>query len=178
MDVKPLEIAGALLLRPRVFSDDRGFFTETYSEPRYREAGISERFVQDNLSLSRCGTLRGLHGDPRMAKLVQVLRGSAFDAIADVRRDSPTFGRWCSVTLRAGEPAQIYIPAGCLHGFLALEDDTLLCYKQSALYDPDSEFGVAWDDGDLAIAWPLSGQTPRLSEKDARNPTLRQRGLV
>ncbi len=113
-----------------------------------------------------------------MAKLVQVVRGRAYDVLADVRPGSPTFMRWHGVMLGEGEHTQVYIPAGCLHGFLALEDGTMLSYKQSAEYDPAAEFGIAWDDPDLAIAWPLEGVAALLSAKDRQNPTLRERGLL
>jgi dTDP-4-dehydrorhamnose 3,5-epimerase len=178
MEVVKLPINGALQIVPRVFADDRGWFKEVFAATRYREAGIADTFVQDNLSFSNRLVLRGLHADPRMAKLIQVLSGSAYDVIADVRPGSPTFMRWCAVTLRAGEHTQIYIPAGCLHGFLSVEDGTLLSYKQSAEYDPGTEFGVAWNDPDLAIAWPLAGEAPILSAKDAASPTLRERGIL
>lgn len=177
MHVAALPIDGALVVTPNVFTDDRGTFKETYALSRYRAAGIADSFVQDNLSASKRGVLRGLHGDPRMAKLVQVLHGSAYDVVVDARPQSPTFRRWHGLTLRASEHTQLYIPAGCLHGFLALEDDTAFFYKQSAEYDPATEFGVAWNDPELAIAWPLEGASPILSAKDAANPTLRQRGL-
>lgn len=167
-----LPIAGALLLRPKAFSDDRGYFKETYSRERYREAGIRDEFVQDNVSLSCRGTLRGLHGDPRMAKLVQVLAGEAYDVLVDARSESPTYGHWYGEHLRADDHTQLYIPAGCLHGFLSLADGTLLAYKQSALYDPSQEIGVAWNDPALNIAWPLNGLTPLLSQKDRENPPL------
>jgi dTDP-4-dehydrorhamnose 3,5-epimerase len=172
MDVRPLPITGALLIAPRAFADERGYFKETYAATRYAEAGIRETFVQDNVSSSQRDVLRGLHADPRMAKLIQVLAGSAFDVIADARPGSPTYGQWHGEYLRAGEHLQVYVPAGCLHGFLSLEDGTLLSYKQSACYDPVSEFGIAWDDPTLAIAWPLAGRQPRLSPKDAANPYL------
>jgi len=172
MDVRTLPIAGALLIVPATFADERGYFKETYSAARYAEAGVRETFVQDNVSLSDRDVLRGLHGDLRMAKLVQVLAGSAYDVIADVRPESPTYGRWVGEYLRAGEHRQLYIPAGCLHGFLSLEDGTILSYKQSAAYDPASEFAVAWDDPTLAIGWPLDGRRPRLSPKDACNSSL------
>ena len=172
-----LPIDGALVVTPNVFSDDRGAFKETYAVSRYRAAGIVDSFAQDNLSTSKRGVLRGLHGDPRMAKLVQVLRGSAYDVVVDARPQSPTFRQWHGLTLRASEHTQLYIPAGCLHGFLALEEDTVFFYKQSAEYDPATEFGVAWNDPELGIAWPLEGALPILSPKDAANPTLRERGL-
>ena len=178
MEVRQLPIAGALQIVPRVFSDDRGSFKETYALTRYCEAGIDVTFVQDNLSRSRRHVLRGLHADPRMAKLVQVLAGSAYDIVADVRPQSPTFMRWHALPLRAGDHTQLYIPAGCLHGFLSLEDDTILAYKQSAEYDPASEVGVAWNDPDLAIGWPLGEAAPLLSPKDAANPTLRELGML
>lgn len=178
MEVTRLPIDGALEIVPKVFRDDRGWFKETYARSRYLTAGIDTDFVQDNLSLSNRFVLRGLHGDTRMAKLVQVLRGSAFDVIVDARRDSPTFRHWYGSTLRAQDHTQLYIPAGCLHGFFALEDATLLFYKQSSEYDPAAEFGIAWNDPDLAIEWPLGGGAPILSAKDASNPTLRERGLL
>ncbi|MDQ2991770.1 MAG: dTDP-4-dehydrorhamnose 3,5-epimerase [Candidatus Eremiobacteraeota bacterium] len=172
MNVRPLPITGALLIVPRAFADERGYFKETFSATRYAEAGILETFVQDNVSSSDRDVLRGLHADPRMAKIVQVLAGSGFDVIADIRPESPTYGQWYGECLRAGEHKQVYIPAGCLHGFLSLEDGTLLTYKQSALYDQASETGIAWNDPTLAIAWPLAGRIPRLSPKDAANPSF------
>jgi dTDP-4-dehydrorhamnose 3,5-epimerase len=172
MTVEPLPIAGALLVTPKVYTDVRGSFAEIFASTRYADAGITEAFVQDNVSISRRDVLRGLHGDRRMSKLVQVLAGEAFDVIADAREGSPTYGRWYGKPLKASERRQIYVPKGCLHGFLALSDEVVFLYKQSAPYDPASEFGVAWDDPDLAIRWPLAGRTPILSEKDAANPPL------
>jgi len=178
MQVEPLSIVGAFKVVPRVFSDDRGYFKEAFRASTYAAAGAREAFVQDNASISKARVLRGLHGDSRMAKLVQVLRGSAYDVIVDVRKGSPTFAQWAAVALDGATHTQLYIPAGCLHGFLALEDETLLCYKQTAEYDPTTEFGVAWDDPDLAIDWPLKGKAPLLSSKDAANPTLRELGFL
>ncbi len=172
MQVEQLPLAGALILTPRIFIDERGFFKETYSFDRYRECGIKETFVQDNLSLSHRDVLRGLHGDPRLAKIVGVVRGSAFDVIVDLRPASPTYHRWWGRRLEAAEGKQIYVPRGFLHGFLALENETVLAYKQSAPYDPASELGVAWDDADLGIEWPLAGRSPILSRRDAANPSL------
>jgi dTDP-4-dehydrorhamnose 3,5-epimerase len=172
MDVEELPLPGPLLLTPRVFRDDRGSFTEIYALDRYRGCGVAETFVQDNLSLSRRGVLRGLHGDRRMAKLVSVVRGSVFDAIVDARPESVTYGRAWTKTLLSADGQQVYIPRGFLHGFLALEDDTLFLYKQSAPYDPAAEFAVAWNDPQLAIAWPLAGMPPILSARDAANPSL------
>lgn len=173
MDVEQLPLGGALMITPRIFFDERGFFKETYSLDRFCRCGINQTFVQDNLSLSRRNVLRGLHGDDRMAKLVGVVRGSAFDVIVDVRPASPTYGRWCARTLTAAEGRQLYVPPGFLHGFLALEDETIFGYKQSAPYDPASEFSVAWDDADLGIEWPLASSRPILSGRDAANPSFR-----
>lgn len=168
-----------MLLSLPTHRDDRGYFEETFAVPRYAAAGIGEAFVQDNLSFSRRGVLRGLHGDTRRtSKVVSVLAGDAYDVIADVRPDSPTRGRWCGVTLKASEHRQVYVPAGCLHGFLALSEGVLLLYKQSQVYDPACEIAVRWDDPDLAIAWPLSGEPPILSERDARSAASAGLGLL
>jgi len=173
MEVEQLPLSGALLLAPHIFADERGLFRELYSRESYHGHGIEDAFVQDNLSVSRRDVLRGLHGDARMAKLVGVVRGSAFDVIVDVRPGSPTYRRWFGTTLSARDGRQIYVPRGFLHGFLALEDDTMLAYKQSAPYDPAREFSVAWNDADLAIEWPLGPRLPILSPRDAASPTLR-----
>jgi dTDP-4-dehydrorhamnose 3,5-epimerase len=172
VEIEQLPLRGALMITPRVFSDERGFFEETYSLDRYRDGGIAESFVQDNVSLSHRGVLRGLHGDPRMAKLVSVIRGSAFDVIVDLREESATYRRWWATTLSASRGTQIYLPQRFLHGFLALEPDTILIYKQSAPYDPATEFGVAWNDPELGVEWPLGGAQPILSPRDAANQTL------
>jgi dTDP-4-dehydrorhamnose 3,5-epimerase len=172
MTVEPLPIDGALVVTPKLHADDRGTFAEIFSSTRYADAGIRDSFVQDNLSVSRQGVLRGLHGDPRMSKLVQVLDGEAFDVVADTRQGSPTYGRWYGTVLKASERRQVYVPKGCLHGFLALSDSVVFLYKQSALYDPATEVGVAWNDPQLAVAWPLGGRVPILSAKDAANPPL------
>lgn len=164
----PTKLTGAVIIKLPAFADDRGLFKETYVRSKYAAIGITDDFVQDNVSFSRRGVLRGLHADPRMSKLVQVLRGEAFDVIVDTRSDSPTFGKWEGVHLRADEHTQLYIPAGFLHGFLALTDDVVFTYKQSAEYAPEREIGVRWDDPDLAIAWPLTG-APEVSPKDLRN---------
>ncbi len=173
MEVEQLPLSGALLLAPRIFPDERGLFRELYSFERYRRHGVEDAFVQDNLSVSRRDVLRGLHGDAQMAKLVGVIRGSAFDVIVDLRLGSPTYRRWFGTTLRAEEGRQIYVPRGFLHGFLALEDDTMLAYKQSAPYDAAREFSVAWNDADLGIEWPLGARSPILSPRDAAGPALR-----
>lgn len=178
MKVEKLSVNGALLLTPNVFNDDRGYFKEVYSDTRYADAGIADTFRQMNVSSSKSHVLRGLHGDSHMSKLIQVVRGRAFDVAVDIRRQSSTFMRWCAVELAAERHQQIYVPAGCLHGFLALDDDTMLLYQQSAVYDPKTEIGVAWNDRDIGIEWPLEGQLPLLSAKDALNPTLRELGYL
>ncbi len=151
---------------------------ELFSAPRYKDAGIADEFVQDNLSRSKRGVLRGLHGDPRMAKLVQVLEGEVHDAIVDLRRESPTYLQWTAVRLRASECTQLFIPTGFLHGFLVLSDEAIFLYKQTATYDPQREIGVAWNDPDLAIDWPLGDVAPILSVKDAHNASLRALGYL
>jgi dTDP-4-dehydrorhamnose 3,5-epimerase len=172
MELEQLPLAGALMLAPRTLTDERGFFKETYSLDRYRRCGVAETFVQDNLSLSHRGVLRGLHGAAQTAKLVGVVHGSVFDVIVDLRRESRTYCRWWSQTLSGANGKQVYVPCGFLHGFLALEDETIFAYKQSAPYDPAREFSVAWDDPDLAIEWPLAGRRPILSPRDAASPRL------
>jgi dTDP-4-dehydrorhamnose 3,5-epimerase len=174
MHVESLPIHGALIVVPQTFGDQRGYFKEVFSVPRYEKIGITEAFVQDNISVSNRGVLRGLHGDPRMSKLVQVLQGEAFDVIVDIRPQSPTYRKWHGVWLAGEGQAQVFIPKGCLHGFLALAENTILLYKQTATYDPESEIGVVWNDPDIGIDWPLDGNEPRLSPKDTNNPTLAQ----
>jgi dTDP-4-dehydrorhamnose 3,5-epimerase len=164
-------IDGVLLLALVVYNDDRGFFKETFVRSRYASLGIVDEFVQDNFSFSKPSVLRGLHGDPRMSKLVQVLRGEAFDVVVDARAASPTFGQWEGFTLNESNHYQIYVPAGCLHGFLAISD-VLLSYKQTSEYDPSSEVRVLWSDPDLGIKWP-SSREPIVSDKDRENPSFR-----
>lgn len=166
------QFADAFLIEVPAFADERGYFKETYVRSKYRELGITDDFLQDNLSCSKRGVLRGLHADPRMSKLVYVVRGEVFDVVVDARGGSATFGRWEGVYLREQQHRQLYIPAGFLHGFLTLSDEAVFCYKQSAEYAPEHEIGVRWDDADLAIAWPLRG-TPLISPKDLRNRAFR-----
>jgi len=174
LKIEPGAIPGAFRIVPQAWSDLRGFFQETYVRSKYCELGVADEFVQDNVSYSRRGVLRGLHCDPRMSKLVYVAQGEVFDVIVDARKDSPAFGTWESVYLRAAEHTQLYIPRGCLHAFLALTDKVIFCYKQSAEYAPEREIGVRWDDPDLAIPWPDVGTAPILSEKDRRNRSFRE----
>jgi dTDP-4-dehydrorhamnose 3,5-epimerase len=170
LQVHQTKLRDARLFVPDVFEDDRGFFKETYSTAKYRALGLSDEFVQDSVSYSAKNVLRGLHGDPAMSKLVQVLRGEIWDVIVDLRKDSPTYRIWQAFTLSEHNHIQLYIPAGFVHGFLALTD-VVFAYKHSALYDPKREFSVRWNDPTLAIAWPLSGD-PIVSARDQAAPLL------
>jgi dTDP-4-dehydrorhamnose 3,5-epimerase len=171
IQVTATKFAEAKVFVPDVFRDERGFFKETYSSAKYRALGVSDDFVQDSVSFSSKNVLRGLHYDRRMSKLVQVLRGRIFDAIADLREDSPTYLQWQGFDLSEEDHRQLYVPAGFAHGFLALSDDVVFSYKHGAAYDPAFERSVRWDDPTLAIAWPLAGD-PLLSEKDRQAPQL------
>ena len=172
MTVSETSIPGVLILEPRVFGDDRGFFCETYHAERYREAGIDAAFVQDNLSRSERGTLRGLHFQRpphAQGKLVSVLEGSVYDVAVDLRRGSPTFGDWVGVELSAENGRQMYVPPGLAHGFAVTSETALFAYKCSAFYAPEAEGALRWDDPELGIAWPVD--VPRLSDKDRVAPT-------
>jgi len=172
LKITETSLPGVLVLEPRVFTDDRGFFLETYQSARYAAVGIGAAFVQDNFSRSCRGTLRGLHFQEPNAqgKLVQVLRGSVFDVVVDVRRGSPTFGRWFGLELSGDAPKQIWIPPGFAHGFCVTSEVADFHYKCTALYAPESERSIRWDDPALAIAWPT--MQPLLSGKDAAAPLL------
>ena len=176
MRVVPTEIPGVLIIEPEVFADGRGFFMETYHAARYREHGIEGPFVQDNHSRSVAGTLRGLHLQVRrpQGKLVRVIQGEVYDVCVDVRRGSPTFGRWVGVTLTAENVRQCYVPPGFAHGFCVLTPVAQVEYKCTDLYDPGGELGVAWNDPALAISWPVSD--PILSARDKGHPTLAELG--
>lgn len=170
------ELPGVLVLKPRVFRDARGFFAETYHAQKFAELGIKGNFVQDNHSRSSRGTLRGLHYQLRhpQAKLCRVIQGEVFDVAVDIRRGSPTFGKWVGVTLSAEEMNQIFIPAGFAHGFVVLSDTAEFLYKCSDFYDPLSEGGIAWNDPDINIGWKLAD--PLLSKKDSEYPALKSVG--
>lgn len=161
-------IEGALLVVPPVLGDERGYFKETYVRSTYEALGITDDFVQDNVSVSHRHVVRGLHADPSMSKLVQVLQGEAFDVIVDGRRGSSTFGKWEAFKLSEENHRQLYIPRGCLHGFQALSAQVVLSYKQSAQYDPAREIGALWNDRALGIDWPNPGGAI-LSQKDRAN---------
>lgn len=172
MKVETTPLPGVLVLEPQVHGDARGFFLETYAQERYREAGIDVDFVQDNHSHSQHGVLRGLHYQLRrpQAKLVHVVRGEVFDVAVDIRRGSPTFGQWYGTILSAENHRQFYVPADYAHGFCVLSEDCDFVYKCSDYYVPDDQWGVAWDDPDLGIDWPVGG--PTLSPKDLKNLRL------
>lgn len=172
MKVIAAELPGVLLLEPKVFGDARGFFLETWQAARYHEAGLPERFVQDNHSRSRRGVLRGLHYQltQPQGKLVWVTRGAVFDVAVDIRRGSPTFGRWYGCVLDDVDHRQLYIPPGFAHGFCVLSEEADFFYKCTDYYHPPSERGIAWDDPDIGIEWPLREMS--LSDKDQDNRRL------
>jgi dTDP-4-dehydrorhamnose 3,5-epimerase len=164
--VTSLEIPEILLVEPKVLGDVRGYFVETFQVQRYTEAGIGERFVQDNLSRSSRGTLRGLHlqHPGSQGKLVYVVDGEVFDVAVDVRVGSPSFGKWAGTHLSSRDHRQMYIPPGFAHGFCVRSEHALFAYKCTEVYLPQNEVGVAWNDPNLAIPWPVS--QPLISEKD------------
>ena len=174
MRVTPIDIPGVLLIEPVVFRDSRGFFFETHHEQRYAEAGITERFVQDNYSRSGRGTLRGLHYQEPHAqgKLVMTVDGAVYDVVVDIRKGSPSFGKWYAVELSAANMRQIYIPPGCAHGFCVTSETAAFLYKCTDYYSPKDERGILWNDPALGIAWPVA--TPVLSSKDQTFRTLAQ----
>jgi dTDP-4-dehydrorhamnose 3,5-epimerase len=172
MEFETTTLQDVQLIKPRVFSDNRGFFLESYSQPRFIEAGIVDPFIQDNHSRStQRGVIRGLHFQvPPMSqsKLVRVTRGSVYDVILDLRRASPTFGKWEGFELSERNFYILYVPKGFAHGFCTLEPDTEVQYKVDVVYSPAHETGIRWNDPDLAIGWPVSG--PVLSGKDSILP--------
>jgi dTDP-4-dehydrorhamnose 3,5-epimerase len=173
MKILRADLEDVLIAELKVFNDDRGFFVENYHKKKYQDLGISVEFVQDNLSFSCKGTLRGLHYQhPHgQAKLVQVLVGHVYDVAVDVRKGSKNFGRWLGVHLSDQNKRQVYIPQGFAHGFCVLSETALFSYKCSDLYTPDCEGGLLWSDPDLGINWPV--KEPILSEKDAVYPRLK-----
>lgn len=168
MKVIASSIPEVLLIEPDVFGDERGFFTETWQSQRYLDAGISGPFVQDNLSLSQYGVLRGLHYQKpnSQGKLVYVLQGEVFDVAVDVRVGSPTFGQWVGYTLSADNKRQLWVPEGFAHGFCVTSDMALFAYKCTTFYAPQSEHSIRWDDPEIDIKWPISA--PSLSAKDSQ----------
>lgn len=176
MHVTETKISGVLVLEPRVFGDSRGFFMESYNRKAfYAATGVDPDFVQDNHSCSDAMVLRGLHYQVRQpqGKLVRVVAGKAFDVAVDIRRGSPTFGFWVGEHLSAENKKQLWVPAGCAHGFLSLEAGTEFLYKVTDYYAPEHERCIAWNDPEIGIEWPLM-QTPLVSEKDQRGKRLRE----
>jgi dTDP-4-dehydrorhamnose 3,5-epimerase len=172
MDVIETSLPGVLLLEPRVFRDDRGHFLETWRADRYAAAGIRDSFVQDNVAVSSRGVLRGLHfqwPEPQ-GKLVMALEGAVFDVAVDIRRGSPAFGRWYGVELSAENGRQLWVPPGFAHGYLVLSERAVFAYKCTAYYRPEADRGVAWNDPEIGIEWPV--EDPILSPKDSAAPGL------
>lgn len=177
MKITPTAIPDVLLLEPRIFEDDRGFFMETYQAQKFAEFGISLPFVQENHSRSCQGTIRGLHYQVRQiqGKLVRVVLGEVYDVAVDLRQGSPTFGKWDGAYLSAEKRLQLWIPPGFAHGFYVLSDWAEIIYKVTDYYAPEWERTIIWNDPDLGIDWPLvHGAPPVLSPKDVQGKTLRQ----
>ncbi len=170
-----LKIPDVILIEPKVYNDQRGCFVETYKRSEFIEYGIEEEFVQDNLSHSTKGTLRGLHFQKHpkaQAKLVMVLSGEVFDVAVDIRKDSPTYGQWIGLTLSNKKFQMLYIPVGFAHGFCVLSDEADFVYKVSDEYSPELDSGILWNDSIIGIEWPVS--EPLLSPKDADLPPLNE----
>lgn len=177
MDIRHFDIPGPVVIIPRKFQDERGYFSETYVDPWFRENVAQTSFVQENHSYSaQAGTLRGIHfqmSPHAQGKLVRVLRGAVVDVAVDLRKGSPHFGRHVSVTLSAENWNQFWIPVGFGHGFCTLEPDTEVLYKVTSRYHPSSERGIRWDDPDLAIDWGLGSLPPTIADRDRQYPRLK-----
>lgn len=168
MIVTPVEIPGPLIIEPKVFGDERGFFFESWNEGRFVEAGLDWTFVQDNHSRSAKGVLRGIHfQNPNpQGKLVRVVSGAVWDVVVDLRRSSPHYGQWFGLELSAANKKMLWVPPGFGHGFLTLKDGTDFLYKCTSLYEPSAEQSLIWNDPAVGINWPLDGAEPQLSAKD------------
>ncbi len=173
MNVINTELPGVILIEPRVFADDRGFFMETYNAALFRDAGLPQHFVQDNHSQSKRGVLRGLHyQEPNpQGKLIRCTRGAIFDVAVDIRRGSPSFGKWLGMELTEENKRMLWVPPGFAHGFASLTDDSDVLYKCTSLYDGPSDRSILWNDPEIGIRWPLTDAL--LSPKDAAAPRLR-----
>ena len=178
MNVLKTPLAGALVLEPRVFADDRGFFLESYNQKVFAEVGIRDKFVQDNHSFSKRGVLRGLHYqvEKPQGKLVRVVSGEVFDVFVDLRRNSSTFGSWHGVRLSGENRLLAWIPAGFAHGFYVLSESAHVLYKSTQFYFPELERTILWDDPDLSIDWE-NGREPMLSEKDKKGKRFKEAEL-
>lgn len=170
------EIKDVYIIEPKLYGDNRGYFMETYKEESFKEAGLNYIFVQDNESRSKKGVLRGLHFQKTypQAKLVRVLEGEVYDVAVDLRKDSPTYGKYVGVLLSAENKRQFMIPRGFAHGFLVLSDTATFCYKCDELYHPEDEGGIIYNDPDINIKWPNKDNI-LLSDKDAKHPNLKER---
>jgi dTDP-4-dehydrorhamnose 3,5-epimerase len=176
MTVTTTAIEGLLILEPRIFPDDRGYFYESYNKQKFADIGIIADFVQDNQSFSQKGALRGLHGQANpfaQGKLVRVLKGRVLDIAVDIRKKSPTYGQHVSVELSGDNHKQFWVPPGFLHGFATLEDDTIFSYKVTNFYDKASEIGVIWNDPSLGIGWGIADTEVLLSPKDELLPAFK-----
>jgi dTDP-4-dehydrorhamnose 3,5-epimerase len=174
MEIIPTEIPDVCIVKPTVFADDRGYFFESYSHQRFLAAGLDLNFVQDNESRSSKGVLRGLHfqnNPSAQGKLVRVMRGAVLDVAVDIRKNSPTYGKYVSIVLTGENKYMYWIPAGFAHGFLTLEDDTVFFYKCTNIYNKESEGSIRWNDPDLNIDWGM--ENPILSEKDKISPLFK-----
>ena len=177
MNIVQTGIPGLVVIKPRVFEDDRGYFFETFQQERYREAGIERTFIQDNESRSVKGVVRGLHfqlGDAAQAKLVRVIRGSVFDVAIDLRKGSPTFGKWFGVELNENNKKQLYVPRGFAHGFSVLSETAIFTYKCDNLYNREAESSINPFDKTLGIDWQVKEEDALVSEKDKNAPVFEE----
>jgi dTDP-4-dehydrorhamnose 3,5-epimerase len=174
VNILETKFADAILIEPKVFGDHRGFFMESYNEEAYKKHGVDINFIQDNHSLSQqSGTLRGMHyqlAPKAQTKLIRVTRGAIYDVIIDIRKSSSTYGQWQGFILSAENKRQLLVPKGFAHGFCTITEDTEVQYKVDSLYSPEHDRGIAWDDPELSIDWPVNN--PILSDKDKAHPTL------
>src|SRR6476469_3870673 len=169
MNFTEAPIKGLIIIEPKVWRDERGYFFESFNQKTFAESGITHEFVQDNQSFSQKGALRGLHAQSNpyaQGKLVRVIQGKVLDVAVDIRKNSPTYGQHFSIELSAENFKMFWVPPGFLHGFATLEDETIFCYKVTGLYDKASEIGVKWDDRDLNINWGIKPEEAIVSEKD------------
>ena len=173
-------IEGVYIIEPMIFGDDRGYFMETYHAEEFKEAGLDLNFVQDNQSKSKKGVLRGLHFQytKPQGKLVRALKGVVFDVAVDLRKNSPTYGKWEGILLSEENKKQFYVPEGFAHGFVVLSDDAEFTYKCTDFYDPEDEGGILWNDPSIAIDWPIGVNEVILSEKDKKWKTLKENKIV
>ncbi len=177
---QPCDIEGLYVIEPQVFGDARGYFVETYQYEKFKAAGLTMEFVQDNQSLSHKGVLRGLHFQKEhpQGKLVRVIMGTVYDVAVDLRKGSPTYGKYQGVILSEENKKMFYVPKGFAHGFLVLSDTAVFSYKCTDYYHPEDEGGVLWNDPDIQIEWPIDDNLkPLISEKDAKLPTLKESGF-